>query len=300
LNLRQHNPPVQSLLNIEKILDQYNGFTIDIWGVVHDGFKPYPGVVQCLNHMIALDKQIIFLSNAPRPGMVVAQKLLEFGINITSGMILTSGDIVRYQLQHFDDQVFKKLRKQFYHLGETRNQDILANLTVDTVDNIADADFILLTAFTEEGEDLSQFDADFKIAIEHKLPLICANPDKKIIHGHTYRYCSGIFAERYEEMGGKVHYYGKPYPAVYEVAFKQLALKGVNDKKKILMIGDTLETDIKGANKMGIDSALVLTGNMELHLQNKSDKLLTTLQKLEHIFAYYALSPTWVLQEFSL
>lgn len=292
---------IHNLLNIEQMLHQYDGYIIDLWGVVHDGFNPYPGVVDCLNHILKLNKQIIFLSNTPRPGQILMQKLLEFGIHINAEMILTSGDIVRHQLTYFDDAIFKNLGKQFYHLGATRNHDILTGLTVQTTNDINTADFLLLTIFIEEGEDVSQFDDCFKIAIQRKLPVICANPDKKIIHGHTYRYCAGIFAERYEEMGGEVHYYGKPHPAIYTIAFQQLATKGINNKKKILMIGDTLETDIKGAHTVGIDSALVLTGNMHTLLQSNPLKSFTTLQqKLERLWAQYPFSPTWILQEFNI
>jgi len=277
-------------ISIDQMLKQYDAFTIDLWGVVHDGCTPYPGVVDCLNEMLRLDKQLIFLSNAPRPGHLVMQKLLEFGIPVKPSMMLTSGDMVRYQLMHFEDAVFKNLGRRCYHLGSERNQDILVDVPVNRVRDLDQTDFILSTVFLEEEEDRAQYDAFFKEAIERNIPMICANPDKKVVQGQSYRYCAGIFAERYIHLGGQCHYYGKPSVPIFEEAFKRLSTFGFTCRKRILMIGDTLETDIAGAICAGIDSAWVLTGNAQLYFDGGSPQEDTR----------YACSPTWVLPKLAL
>lgn len=288
----------------DKIFDRYQAFIIDLWGVVHDGFQAYPGVVDSLNYLISQNKPLIFLSNAPRPDKVVMKKLIELGIHIQPDMILTSGDAVRHQLQHYEDAIFKQLGKCFYHLGAIRNQDILADLEVNLTDKLEKADFILLSAFLDEGEDLQQFQDFLQKAHARKIPLVCANPDKIVIHGSRQRYCAGVFAAEYEKMGGTVHYYGKPYPAILELVLKKLKDKGIHDKSKIMMIGDTLETDIKSAKIMQVDSTLVLTGNMEIILaKNKDkDKDKNILEKdfLTNHFKKIDLMPTWIIPSLAL
>ena len=75
----------------------------------------------------------------------------------------------------------------------------------------------------------------------------------KVDRGDKREYCAGSIAKSFEEIDGKVVYFGKPYPPVYEIA------ADVNNKK-ILCIGDNLNTDIKGANIQNFDSLLITGG----------------------------------------
>lgn len=276
---------------MHNLLSRYDAFIIDLWGVVHDGVHAYPGVVQRLNTLIA-QKKVLFLSNAPRPVEVSIKKLIELGIHVLPKHLLTSGDAVREQLVYWNDPVFSQLGKCLYHLGEAKNQDILNGLDLNVTNDIEKADFILLSAFMEAHEDLNQYDELLQIALKAKLKVICANPDKIVVHGDSIRYCSGVLAEKYEKMGGTVFYYGKPCPRIYELAFKRLEAEGISDKKRILMIGDTLETDILGAKNVSIDSALVKTGNME--------NLLIAGNSVQQIMQNYGIIPTWILDSLAL
>ena len=87
--------------------------------------------------------------------------------------------------------------------------------------------------------------------------MICANPDLEVIRGKKREICAGSLAQRYEELGGKVKYFGKPYKEIYEKSLKLLKIKKNN---KILALGDSLRTDIAGANNFGIDSLLITSG----------------------------------------
>ena len=90
-----------------------------------------------------------------------------------------------------------------------------------------------------------------------RLKMICANPDLEVIRGGRRIICAGALAQRYEELGGDVLYYGKPYPPIYDSC---LHLIGDPDPARVLAIGDSLRTDIAGAAGMGMDSILVLGG----------------------------------------
>ena len=87
--------------------------------------------------------------------------------------------------------------------------------------------------------------------------MVCANPDLVVVNGGKTEICAGTVARRYEALGGKVHYFGKPHAPIYQ---ESLALLGVGDRKRILAVGDSLRTDIAGANAAGIDGLLVLSG----------------------------------------
>lgn len=278
-------------VGLNEIFNHYDAFIIDMWGVVFDGVSPYPGAVDCLNHIIKSGKAVIFMSNAPRPGNLTVEKLLSFNVQATPEMVLTSGDVVRQYLQEASNVSIEN-RQKYYHLGAQRNQDILSGITIDLVDDIKEADKILLTAYLDEDEDLNQYDNLLKEAASNNLMAICANPDKIVINGNKNRYCAGIFAEKYEKIGGKVHYYGKPHPEIYKIAFQRLQPLGIQNKNKILMIGDTIDTDIAGAKIAGIHSALVLSGNTSILLQGNTSNLAC----IEALVEKYNTRPTWILE----
>jgi HAD superfamily hydrolase (TIGR01459 family) len=274
---------LNKITSLEKVIEKYEALLIDIWGVIYDGQDPYEGAIDSLNKILKMDKKIIFLSNTPRASSITHAKLLEWGVDMQKANVYTSGDAVREQLEFWNDDIFKNLGKKLYHIGAERNQDILSGINVNSVDSVDEADFILLTAYIDEGEDLSQFDEILTKAKTRNIPVICANPDVDICHGDKTRYCAGKFALRYKNMGGMVYYYGKPDHKIFDKVIEKFNL----DKSKLLMIGDTIETDITGASLSGIDSALVLTGNgrqIENGLNN-SDDFMETL----------AYKPSWIV-----
>ena len=78
--------------------------------------------------------------------------------------------------------------------------------------------------------------------------LICTNPDLVVHRGNNEEYCAGSVAKVFENLGGKVIYFGKPYPEIYNNCVK--------GKKKVLAIGDNLNTDILGGKNFGIKTVL--------------------------------------------
>ena len=85
----------------------------------------------------------------------------------------------------------------------------------------------------------------------------CLNPDRMVIRGGVPEACAGAIADLYEELGGKVLWYGKPHPAIYEHA---LGLGGNPNKSRVVAIGDALATDVLGAARQGIDCIFVTGG----------------------------------------
>ncbi len=271
-------------LPIKEVVKSYDALLVDIWGVIYDGVNPYEGAVSCINSMIEDGKKVIFLSNNPRKYDFAKDKLVSFGINMDKALIYTSGDAVREQLVSWNDEVFKTLGRVIYHLGENRNKEILTDIDVELTSDITKADFILITAYIDEGEDLSEYDQILTQAAALKIPAICANPDVSVNQANGIRYCSGSIGKSYEAMGGVVHYYGKPDIRIFNTVLNRY-LSEV-DKSKILMIGDTIDTDILGANKTGIDSVLVLTGNGQesINILTKTDPESINLERI----------PTWI------
>lgn len=261
---------ISKIEGLKSIKDSYDTYLIDVIGVMHDGKNPFKEAVDCVNNLISNGKIVIFVSNNPRPGSLTREKLSSFGVK-QPFEIATSGDVARELLST------KFKNKNIYHLGAERNADITHNLSLKTVQNLEQADFVLLTAFLEPEESLAQHVSTLDKILRLNLPVLCANPDKIDMHGDKIRLCAGTLAEYLSSRGGSVMYTGKPDKIIFESLVN--LFPHINfDKEKMIMIGDSLETDIKGAHQFGIDSLLVLSGNTGKDLEKEKIDLSSYLQ----------------------
>lgn len=262
---------------LDNVLHQYDLLLFDLWGVIVEGNEIYPGVAEAIDNMIT-QTNVMFLTNAPRPASIVAKNLRNFGITkAVEDMVASSGDIARQMIEEYRPKLGRT--PVIYHLGADRNDDLLSEFDHVLTEDLSKADILLLSLYRDDHEDIHEFDELLKEAAQYSdLLILCSNPDTIIPKQNILRYCSGYFAEIIEKTGGKVIYTGKPKNVIYDYAFgKHKHIK----KDKILMIGDTFETDIMGANNAGIHSALVLTGNAKkFHNMHKSmDDKLSALNK---------------------
>jgi HAD superfamily hydrolase (TIGR01459 family) len=246
------------LSGLREIADQYDGFILDLWGVLHDGTAPFPGVLAALGELRQRQKRIAILSNAPRRAALVAERLTEIGIPpALYDHIHSSGEEAWQHLKRRDDDFYRALGRACYHIGPPRDDNMLEGIDLEVVDAVEAAEFILNTGPWGWNETVADYQPVLDGGRAHDLPMVCANPDLVVVHRGSRVICAGALAQRYEEMGGRVRWHGKPFPEVYESCF---ALLQVPDRRRILAVGDSLRTDIAGANGVGIDSLLVAGG----------------------------------------
>lgn len=243
---------------IREIAADYDGFILDVWGVLHDGAAPYPDVVETLRQLRAIGKQTAVLSNAPRRAHLVAQRMSEIGIPRDSyDYVHSSGEEAWQHLMTRDDPFYRALGRDCYHMGPERDESMFEGLPLTRVAAVEDASFVLNTGPWGWEETVGDYEDALQRARRRDLPMICANPDLVVMHQHHLVICAGALAKRYEEVGGRVRWHGKPFPSVYATCF---ALMGLADRGRILAIGDSLRTDIAGADGVGIASVLVAGG----------------------------------------
>jgi HAD superfamily hydrolase (TIGR01459 family) len=125
--------------------------------------------------------------------------------------------------------------------------------------------------------------------------MICANPDVVVERGDKLVYCAGAIADLYAAAGGDVTYAGKPYRPIYEQA---LAIAGAArarpvEHRRVLAIGDSVRTDIKGAEAFGIDSLFVTAG---IHAEELGARNNPDTSALSDIFAAAGVAPKAVMR----
>jgi HAD superfamily hydrolase (TIGR01459 family) len=250
---------MQHLLGFASLADRFDGFILDLWGVIHDGVTAFPSAIDCLHRLRAAGKPTLLLSNVPRPN-IDAQALMQ-RMSITDDCytdILTSGEAVRRALQNPPDLWWAELGQRVFHLGPERDRGVLDGLPFISMSDPAAANFVLNTGPDDHRNpsDLAEFEPVLQECAQHHLPMICANPDLAVIRGGVRVLCAGALAERYRAMGGDVRSLGKPDPAIYQPVLQRLGLS----PDRILAVGDALHTDIAGAAGVNIAACWVLGG----------------------------------------
>src|SRR5438034_4248270 len=237
---------------------EYDGFILDLWGVVHDGTAPFPGVLDCMARLIGAGKRLVLLSNAPRRSDDVVRRIARIGVpeGLYHG-VMSSGEEAWQYLHRRDEPFYAALGRRCLHLGSERDLEIREGLDLVFVNEPAEADFILNTGPAEWDDTIEDYTPALGAARARGLPMVCANPDLVVIHDGKPALCAGALAEEYETIGGRVRWHGKPHPSVYDSC---LGLLGIADRRRILAIGDSLRTDIAGAEGAGIASLLIAGG----------------------------------------
>jgi HAD superfamily hydrolase (TIGR01459 family) len=246
---------------IASLAPRYDGFILDIWGVVHDGRRPYPGVADALGRLKAEGRRIVFLSNAPRRSFVVEALLTGMGLDaaLWDG-IITSGELAWRHLARRDTPGFAALGHHALHIGPERDLSVVAETGVTLAGSAEAADFVLNTGPDPErgAVDVEAYRAVLEACAARGLPMVCVNPDRHVMVGERRILCAGALADFYLALGGPAAIeIGKPDPAVYDPV---LATLGIADRARVVAIGDSPHTDLAGAEAAGIDAVWALTG----------------------------------------
>jgi len=249
---------IRVISGMRELAPGYDGFILDLWGVVHDGTAPFPGVLDCMERLIAAGKRLVLLSNAPRRSDDVIRRIARIGVpERLYHSVMSSGEEAWLHLKHRSEPFYAALGPRCLHIGSERDLEIREGLDLAFVDTPAEADFILNTGPAEWDDTLETYMPVMAEALSRGLPMVCANPDLVVVHNGKPALCAGALAEEYQRLGGRVRWHGKPHPSVYASC---LGLLGIADKRRILAIGDSLRTDIAGAAGAGIDSLFIAGG----------------------------------------
>jgi HAD superfamily hydrolase (TIGR01459 family) len=247
----------------------YKVILSDVWGVVHNGLVAFERATEALGRFRAEGGKVVLMTNSPNPSQYVEAQLARLGVTRKAyDAIVTSGDVTVSLL-------VARAGAGLFHLGPPNEtalfEEVLAlSGRAPRVVPMKQANFVLCTGLADPWhETLADYDAILAAMRARNLELICANPDIVVEEAGMLFYCAGAIAERYAGAGGKVIQAGKPFAPIFARAL-ELAWRAANeaiDRSEVLVIGDAMRTDIKGAHDQGFDSLFVTSGihRKELH-----------------------------------
>lgn len=240
---------VRHVENLSALTNQLDLVICDLWGVMHNGITANRAAIDALTQLRASGVATVFLSNAPRPRYHVRNQLEAMGMPAQlTDLIVTSGGLARDAVR--SDYSGSKL----YHLGPDSDHNTVEGLPVDLVDHPDKAEVILATDL--DYPNIEKHRALLSGACDRGVPLLCANPDRVVHVGEKLYACAGAVADLYKDMGGPVRWFGKPVPEALQSCVAESDTRGV-PKDRVVMIGDSLQTDIAGAHAAGFRSMLI-------------------------------------------
>lgn len=231
---------------------------VDIWGVMHNGVRPFDTAVAACRRFRDEGGTVLLLSNAPRPADAVQAQLDRIGVpRWAYDAILSSGDAARALIAAAVAE-----GKRIGHLGPERDLPLFEGLSATLVP-LGDAGVVVCTGLRDDTtETPATYSGELAALAQRSVPMICANPDLQVERGGAIVYCAGALAATYEALGQRVTYAGKPYLPIYDQAFALVARLrgGAVSRSRTLAIGDGIRTDIAGAAAVGVRAVFVASG----------------------------------------
>jgi HAD superfamily hydrolase (TIGR01459 family) len=281
-------PPALST-NFAHLATAYDALLSDVWGVIHNGVAATHEACDALIRFRQSGGTVVLITNAPRPGDVVRQFLDGIAVPPEAyDAIVSSGDVTRAAIA-------QRAGQRVFHIGPERDLPIFDDLDVAAVP-VEHADFVVCSGLYDDTAETPQhYDGLIATMRRRDLMMLCANPDIVVERGEHLVYCAGAIADRYAEAGGHVLYAGKPHRPIYERALATATrLRGrALDQARVLAIGDSVRTDLKGAVAFGIDCLFVTAG---IHAEELGPRHSPDASALDGMFAASGVYPKAVMR----
>ncbi len=246
--------------SLRDVADRFDVAVLDQFGVLHDGRRPFPKVGHALEWLRRKNKGVVILSNSGKRADLNRARITRMGVDLRQDdHVVTSGEVCWHDLDRRILAVSKSGPQRFFAIaGRDGDAEAWAsgNRGVELVFDLESADAVLLMGFPGEGS-AGKAENVLTQAFDRNIPLVCSNPDRSRYLEDRIAPATGSLADAFSDRGGRVLWYGKPFGAVFDAVCSLFPDIG---RKRILMVGDSLEHDVAGARNAGLATAFVYGG----------------------------------------
>ena len=249
-------------VEINKLFPYYEHYLFDGFGTLYTDDKVFQDAVNLISHLRTLKKEVRLVTNAAsRTRLELADKLLKIGIPFHPNEIISSGSLLANLNR-------PKKFNQVFHIGRASGLKVLAEAKIEHLECPKEP-IVVMTGMPEVGMSDSMMSKLINLLSKPNAQLILLNPDVIAPSKNGIIRVAGYWAQKlHEKTSCNLLYLGKPFPLIFEKAIYSLFPK----KGSSLMIGDSLWTDIVGAQSFGIDCALLNRGiSKEYGSENNSE-----------------------------
>lgn len=256
LPVAEKNPNAPQLIpSLEPLFSRFDAFVFDAFGVLNRGPTVIPGAVERLAALQASGKPVLVLSNAATATQpALTEKYRRMGFDLTRDRIISSRWLLEESLARKPRPgtwgVIAPPKSESHSLPMTSQGPVQPGISDQELDEFDG--FIFLSS--ENWNETLQAQLTASLKRRHR-PLNVANPDLVAPRGDCLTLEPGFFAHRLREATGiNPEFFGKPYSPAFAAALSHL--NGISPAR-VLMVGDTLHTDILGARAAGMATLLV-------------------------------------------
>jgi glycerol-1-phosphatase len=233
------------------LADDFEGFLVDLDGVVWIGREPVPGAAETLAALLDAGKQIVFVTNNPaRPPSRYAERLGEMGVEVGEERIVTAGMVATRLAAEAAGPAGSA-----FVIGAPALKEMVSGAGVALAEGEAarEAEAVLVSGHRDfDYEEL----LSAKLALDGGAALIATSRDPTIpMPGGEWPGTGAILAAVETASGRTAEIAGKPERHLFEMALAALAADG-----RVAMVGDRIASDIEGGRRAGLGTVLVLGG----------------------------------------
>ncbi|MEL6951735.1 MAG: TIGR01459 family HAD-type hydrolase [Pseudomonadota bacterium] len=263
---------MREIADLTEIAAGFSAIVLDQFGVLHDGAQAYPGAVETLEAMKARGQRLAVLSNSGKRAAPNVARIAGMGFHPDLFEIVMSSGEALWQ----DVASGRVSAKRFFPVARQLEdaRSWADGLEVEIVESFRQADAVLVMGYPEPLPSGFE-DCVFQRNAEGALPVYCTNPDRASPRGHGVVPSCGALAHRMAEAGQEVYFYGKPHVPIFAAMERALDLPS----EALLMVGDSLEHDVAGAQAAGWQSLFLRAGLHAKHFV-ASDDIPGVLSKL--------------------
>ena len=279
-----------AITGLGAIADRFDHVLLDQWGTLHEGKSIFPAAIECVARLREAGKRVLVLSNSGRRANDNQRRLAALGLPLDAydGM-LSSGEVAWSGLHAHEREPFVGLGRTCLLITRGGDRSIVNGLGLSVVENLRDADFILLGGLDEAVSEPEHWRECLTAAAARRVPMLCANPDLVMFGARGLIPAPGALAAFYQSLGGTVKFVGKPHGPIFAAALERL---GHPKPERVLVAGDSIDHDVAGGRAARMLTALVRSGVHREALTKAADlpRAIRTLAGSE------SLMPHWTIE----
>lgn len=249
------------LQSLRQILDEFDVAVLDQWGVMHDGSEPYADAVQTMRMLAQEQKPIIVVSNSGKRSTLNRDRISRIGLPCDAMThVVTSGETLWEDVSSGELKIDAIAINTLFPICARFTDAVewsAGHQNIRITDTLSKSTDAIMLMGLPDGASLADYQPILQKAFELRKPLLCSNPDKTSPRSDGLVTSPGALADLYESMGGHTVWYGKPYANIYRNVMRQFPHLSSD---RFLMVGDSLEHDVAGAQKLGMKTAFIRGG----------------------------------------
>jgi glycerol-1-phosphatase len=233
------------------LADEFDGFLIDLDGVVWVGRELVPGAIESLQALLERGKEIVFVTNNPgKPASAYAERLREAGVEIGAELVVTAGEVTaRLAAKRAGPG------GRAFAIGAPAFHEAVSGAGLEPVVGEAAREANVVLVSGHRGFDYEELLTATQ-ALQHGAALFATSRDPTVpMPGGGWPGTGAVLAAVETASGATAEIGGKPEPPLFELARERIA-----GAERVAMVGDRISSDIEGGHRAGLETILVLSG----------------------------------------